>query len=268
VHAEVAAVSAVESVSDDQLSKFSVDIKIGDEISDSKLGAWVKLSCGDDSERDEIAGRGGLEDKEKEVFACASIKIAEGKDPENARDRLSSLITKVIAFITSQNRRADRVFGKLDFKYRINDGHVDVFVIVDQDSKYLSEFDQHVWLAFSGFFNPKVKQELSMSLCFAKDLNDIRDAGQRPPLEPLFEGINFKVNVEMWSALQDVVLRIMEASRPNPMLFAPLLSGGSFDLSFGSINDVPEEIRTQMRMMSPFPCAQDLFDSIMPAMRD
>jgi len=249
-----------------------MDIKIGDEIAEeeSPLGGWLKLGCGDDSERDEIAGRGGLDEKEKGVFACASIKIAEGKDPENARDRISSLITKMIAFITSQNRRADRIFGKLDFKYRINDGHVDVFVVVDQDSRWLNEFDRAVWVVLSVFFNPKVKQELSASLCFNKGLQDIREAGERPPLEPLFEGINFKVNVEMWSALQDVILRIMELEirRPEPIMLAPLLAGGSFDLSFGCINDIPEEIRAQMRMMSPFPNAETLFDNIMPAMRE
>jgi len=83
------------------LTKFSLDIKIGDEISDSKLGIWAKANSGDVSERDEIAAKGGLDDTEKNFFMRFSFKIAEGKDEENARDRLSSLVTKIVAFTSS-----------------------------------------------------------------------------------------------------------------------------------------------------------------------
>lgn len=78
-----------------------MDVKVGDEIQDCKLGIWASLSVGDNTEREEIAAKGGLSDKEKEIFARVSLKVAEGKDPEDARDRISSLITKATAFISS-----------------------------------------------------------------------------------------------------------------------------------------------------------------------
>jgi len=79
----------------------TMDVKVGSKLEDSKLGVTAAMTVGDNTQRDEIASRGGLEESEKEIFGCFSLKIAEGKDPENARDRLSSLITKVIAFIST-----------------------------------------------------------------------------------------------------------------------------------------------------------------------
>ena len=269
-HSEIAAVSTVESVADDELTKFSLDIKIGDEISDSKLGIWAKANSGDVSERDEIAAKGGLDDTEKNFFMRFSFKIAEGKDEENARDRLSSLVTKIVAFTSSQDRHMERTFSIMDWKYRVNDGHVDMYVIVNQDATIIKRFEEEGWPNIGGFFNANVQQEISGSLTFAKALGDIRDAGERPPLEPLFEGMNLNVKADVWQKLQDIFIKLIEAADANDvgMFFPPLISGGSLDLKFGSINDIPEEIRTMMRGMSPVPTAEVLFGSILPAMRD
>ena len=156
----------------------------------------------------------------------------------------------------------DRTFSLFDFKYRINDGFVDVYVIVDQNRTIIKRFEEQVWSVIGQLFTDKVNQEIGGSLTFAKNLNDIRDAGDKPPLEPLFEGINFNAKVEIWNKLQDIVLKILESDHvrdPTPIAMA-LLSGGSFDLKFGSINDIPEELRAIMRGMSPVPTAELLFE--------
>jgi hypothetical protein len=157
-HAEIAAVSNIESIPDDELSKFSMDIKIGDKIEDdeAKLGVWAIARCGDTAERDEIAAKGGLDETERNFFARFSIKIAEGVDEENARDKLSSLITKTIALASSMDRNIERTFSILDLKYRVNDGHVDVFIIVNQESTLIKKFERHAWGSIGGFFNANV----------------------------------------------------------------------------------------------------------------
>jgi len=156
----------------------------------------------------------------------------------------------------------DRTFSLFDFKYRINDGYVDVYVVVDQNRTLIKRFEENVWSVIGQLFTDKVNQEIGGSLTFAKNLNDIRDAGDKPPLEPLFEGINFNAKVEIWNKLQDIMLKIMESEnvRDPPTMAMGLLNGGSLDLKFGSINDIPEELRAMMRSMSPVPTAEMLFE--------
>lgn len=133
-HAEIVQVASVESVDDDDLTKFSLDVKVGDEISDAKLGFWGSLKSGDTTERDEIADKGGLNDDERKLFARLSIKIAEGKDQEDARDRASNLVNKLLALVSSQDPGLGGFLSMFDFKYRVNDGHVDIFVMLDTNN--------------------------------------------------------------------------------------------------------------------------------------
>jgi hypothetical protein len=89
-------------VPDDQLISTSVAIKIGEEnTDDSALGIWANAKGGNTSETDEIASQGGLEESQKQVFSRIAIKIADGVDPENARDTLSNIVNKVTSFMAS-----------------------------------------------------------------------------------------------------------------------------------------------------------------------
>jgi len=78
------------------------------------------------------------------------------------------------------------------------------------------------------------------------------------------------MKADVWQKLQDIFLKLIEAAdaRDVGMFFPPLISGGSLDLKFDSITDIPEPIREMMRGMSPVPTAEVLFGSILPAMRD
>jgi hypothetical protein len=156
-HEEIKGFVGVESVPADQVTNTTVNLKIGSEVSeDSPLGAKVNLVLGDLTQRDELAGIGGLEDDQKEIFACLSLKVAEGKDPEDARDAASSLVTKYTSFIASKAYRADKILSKIDFKYRVRDGYVRIYVMVDQTAKPLLKFNEEVWTILEPLFNDKV----------------------------------------------------------------------------------------------------------------
>jgi len=133
-----------------------VDLKIGDEISDSKLCFSVAAKCGDTTERDEIVKIGGLDENEDKLFARFSFKIAEGKDPENARDRLQSTLTKWITYVSSHNPGFEGIILLFDFKYRINGEHVDVYIFVDYRAQAIQMFEENAWSKIEGFFNPIV----------------------------------------------------------------------------------------------------------------
>jgi hypothetical protein len=101
-HEEIKEIAGMEDVSDDQLVVSTVGVKIGAEAGDdSALGIWANAKAGNTSEKDEIASRGGLEEGQKQVFSRFAIKIADGVDPENARDALSNIVNKVTSFMAS-----------------------------------------------------------------------------------------------------------------------------------------------------------------------
>ena len=69
--AEIAAATNAEPFPFDEVSNFSMDIKVGDKIYDdeAKLGLWAKARSGDTLERDEHAAKGNLDDTETKFFA-------------------------------------------------------------------------------------------------------------------------------------------------------------------------------------------------------
>lgn len=71
------------------------------------MGVAGTFGTGDNTQREKIIAEGGLDENERQIFARLSLKIAAGADPENARDRLASIITKVFAYIRSQDAGID-----------------------------------------------------------------------------------------------------------------------------------------------------------------
>lgn len=189
-HAEIAA-AAAETVTEDDVSKFSCDIKIGGAIENAPLGVNARLNTGDNSERDEIVSQGGLDENERQIFVRLSLKIGEGKDPENARDRLNTIVTKYVAGLTAEVQDLDLFISKVvSFKYRVRDGFVDVYVMIDPEATLVKRFIEEVWTKLSDFIPQNVVQEISGGLTFAKSLSDVRNCGDSPVFVPLLEGIN------------------------------------------------------------------------------
>jgi len=64
-------------------------------------------------------------------------------------------------------------------------------------------------------------------------------------------------------------MKILESedSYDKPAFFVALFNGGSFNLNLGSYNEIPEELRNNLRSMVEFiPSATMIFDGMLPQM--
>jgi len=156
---------------------------------------------------------------------------------------------------------------EVSFKYRIRDGHVDVYIMLNHQATIVKMFDQNVWTQISDFIPQNVMQEVSGSLCFAKSLSDVRNVGDAPVFAPLLEGINLAGKLQFWSKLSQLLLTIGEQEFsyrvPPEFLAMALINGGEFNLNFASYNQVPQEVQAMITSMVPVPPADMLFDQMM-----
>jgi hypothetical protein len=250
-HEEIKEISSVTVVPADQVINVDVNIKVGGPVdpATAPLGVFVKASCGNNTERDTISAAGGLDETQKGIFSRLSLKIADGKDPEDARDRLSTIVTKITSFIASQNHRADRILSKLEFKFRIRDGHVDVYVIVDETARHIEQFLSEVWVHISSLFNESIEQEVSGGIRFSNGLADIVNNKSELVIQPLLGSINITGKVSFWSKLMEIGLKIAEMEHDKKIVPFFLFNGGSLNFNYGSYQELPAEIKDFVKEM-------------------
>jgi hypothetical protein len=89
--------------------------------------------------------------KNPDMLLVISLKLAEGQDLEDAKDKLNYLIFKTTGFLSAVNRKADRILSNsVDIKIRTHENRLFLFIRVDpqdrlttkiaEDAKILAQY--------------------------------------------------------------------------------------------------------------------------------
>jgi hypothetical protein len=137
--------------------------------------------------------KGSLNDKP----VWAAIKLKTTVDPEDAKDRITQQMFKLTGFLSSVNRKADRILEEvLEIKYRNMDDSVIVFFILNTDCKYAVRFLPIIknlydaWLAAS----PE-PTNVEFNAAFEYGPDDIAEFPNLLLIEPLIEALQISLNI-------------------------------------------------------------------------
>ena len=87
------------------------------------------------------------------MFLCLSLPLAPGVDPENVRDKIQTLMTRLLSQLITKLPKSGPgpVFHEFEFKYRARDGVFRIFILLDHTSPAMTLALETYWTQLATF---------------------------------------------------------------------------------------------------------------------
>ena len=168
---------------------------------------------------------------------------------DDAKDKLQQLIYKTTGFISSVNRKADKLLDSLDFKWRIREDKVWLFASANPAGKYAIIIPRWNNILQHFLANDQNPQEVSASIKFAASPSDLINIPQSILcFEPLLEGFDIDLKAKLWSGFFKILQeRWYETRSLRKLMPLAMFTSAKIDLEVEPVDFIPQRFMQQSR---------------------
>ena len=225
----------------------NINITSGSDFTTNGYGISLDIKANSTDLIQQYTTYGGLEEDQQKVFLCLSLNLAPGVDSENVRDKIQSLMTKLLTQLASKITPGDGpVLSEFEFKYRARDGVFRIFLLLDHRSPALQLATEQHWKQISTFLPESLAQSLKITLATAANFGGLINTGTEKIFDMALSQAKFELHVELWDRILGILTRMICDDRFlqwDPLLSIALLQQGNLTLQYANVDQIPERLK-------------------------